>query len=230
MSTRTIMRRTLAAALAPALAAVICTSAPASATPDTHTPFGTEALNPSADYTADTASPDQAKAVSDAITSGRVDTKASKDLIDIDNTLVTPIPGEGTLSYTPLAIAGAEYSNITILFDSEGEVTHYTESHLRELSENSGGVKSWANGNLVQDRVVTAPEDAFADISPQDLGSAWAELNRCLSSAGIPAWIVAAAGVVCSLGSVPGIVACLTTLGVGAGTAGWCGASAIDAW
>lgn len=52
------------------------------------------------------------------------------------------------------------------------------------------------------------------------------ELNSCLASAGIPAWVVAAATAAGSVGSWPGLAAYMLASGVAGGTVGFCLAKA----
>ncbi|WP_146743796.1 hypothetical protein [Corynebacterium heidelbergense] len=131
-----------------------------------------------------------------------------------------------TLVMIPIINEGIEYSNISVVFSNQGDIAGYNESHFVEKPSTSGHVTSWSNGKKIQDKDVSAPQGGIT--SPRSVGDAISELNRCLSAAGIPAWIVAAATAVRSYGSLPGYIACLTAAGVGGGTAGYCGASAWD--
>ena len=129
-----------------------------------------------------------------------------------------------TLAMVPLKNEGLEYSNLSIVFSHNGDIIDYSESHFVEKTQTSGHVTAWKNGDKVRDQQVSVPEGEV--IEPQSVGDAVRELNRCLSAAGIPAWVVAAATAVCSFGSLPGYIACLVAAGVGGGTAGYCGAAA----
>lgn len=127
----------------------------------------------------------------------------------------------------PITDDGSQHSNLTVLIDDDNNVMTYTEAHFTTFTEFSGHMTLWHDGTMVQDRFVTAPHN---DISPQGFNEAYDALNRCLSNAGVPAWIIAAAGFVCTLGSIPGVIACLVASGVGGYTAGKCARAAVDAW
>lgn len=129
-----------------------------------------------------------------------------------------------TMVMVPIKNEGTQYSNLTLILDGQDKVLSYGEAHFAEKSRISGHVTSWTDGKKTIDRDVYAPTNE--GVETQGIGDAISELNRCLSAAGIPAWIVAAATAVCSFGSIPGYIACLTAAGVGGGTAGYCGAAA----
>lgn len=125
-----------------------------------------------------------------------------------------------TLVIVALQDVGLEYSNLTVVLNEVGQIAGYSEAHF-DGDEDSGHVTAWLNGEKVRDDDVVSNGG-----TDRSVGDAVSELNRCLSDAGIPAWIIAAATAVCSFGSLPGYIACLTAVGVGGGTAGYCVGSA----
>lgn len=110
--------------------------------------------------------------------------------------------------------------------DPEGQVQDYTEGHFKEISSTSGRVTVYQNGKLASDRISEAKEDPIP-VTTYGIKDAIGELNSCLSAAGIPAWVVAAATAACSAaGGWAGILACYTAAGVAGGTVGYCSGKA----
>ncbi|WP_392507513.1 hypothetical protein ACF3NT_11270 [Naumannella halotolerans] len=117
-------------------------------------------------------------------------------------------------------------SNFTVAFDaSSGEVVQTAEAHLKQTSESSGIAKMWKDGVSVVDKEFTN-RDAL-NLGPTADGFI-ERLNRCLSNAGIPAWLLAAAAAGCGLGPAAAKIACIVALGIGAGTASYWVRYALD--
>lgn len=115
----------------------------------------------------------------------------------------------------PILNEGMTQSNLTVTFDSSMAMTSYTEAHFVELSRNSGRVTVWNDGVLTNDKVSRSDGPAI-----QPLGF-WSDFNSCLASAGIPAWLIAGLGFLCSA-TGPGFAACVIAAGIGSGTVGFC--------
>lgn len=114
--------------------------------------------------------------------------------------------------YIATAKLGDDYDNISAQVTEAFDIVSYTEAHFTELPEQNGGhALIYQDGELLVD-------DFFSNAVST---ASWSELNSCLSSAGIAAWLVAAAMVACSA-SGPGLVVCLIGAGIGAGTVGYC--------
>lgn len=129
----------------------------------------------------------------------------------------------------PLDNEGTQWSNLTVTFDSEGKISGYTEGHFTELSETSGKVTVYNDGQLITDKVSVAQPDPI-QVTTFSIGDAVRELNSCLSAAGIPAWIVAGASAACTaVGGWAGILACYAAAGVAGGTVGYCAGKAAKA-
>lgn len=107
---------------------------------------------------------------------------------------------------------------------NEGEVRDYTESHFYPISDTSGRVAIYQNGELASGEVHQAEKKTT---STRGIRDAVGELNRCLSAAGIPTWIVAGASAACSaVGGWLGILSCYAAAGVASATVGYCAGSA----
>lgn len=172
---------------------------------------------------------EQRAAIDSTISDGDISLNTDSNNLAIDEAIAAEDSENQTLVMIPIKNEGTEYSNLSIVLDGEQELLSYSEAHFVEKDSSSGHVTAWVDGKKTIDRVVDSSEATNDDgVQPQGLNEAFGELNRCLASAGIPAWIIAAATTVCSFGSVPGIIACMTALGVGGGTAGYCGAAAWD--
>ncbi|KAB3523099.1 hypothetical protein GC425_02825 [Corynebacterium sp. zg254] len=169
-------------------------------------------------------SPEQRSTIKSAVNNGDLKVQTDNSNLYYDGAKASVNSKGDTLVMIPIKNEGMEYSNLSVILSSSGDIANYSESHFIEKTQTSGHVTAWNNGNKVKDQEVSAPQDATT--AARSVGDAVSELNRCLSAAGIPAWVVAAATAVCSFGSLPGYIACLTAAGVGGGTAGYCGASA----
>ena len=134
---------------------------------------------------------------------------------------------EGTLVVTvPLKNEGTQWSNLTVALNQDQEIENYTEAHFYELSDTSGRVTVYQDGELTTDRVSEAKEEPVR-VTTFGLRDAVGELNSCLSAAGIPAWVVAGATAACSaFGGWAGLLACYTASGVAGGTVGYCAGKA----
>ncbi|HJD69113.1 MAG TPA: hypothetical protein K8V54_05170 [Corynebacterium kroppenstedtii] len=168
----------------------------------------------------------QSAKISEAITRGELTLHTDPSNLSLPEAKAATNSNGETLVIVPIRNEGTEYSNLSVVFSESGNIAGYSEAHFFEKTATSGHVTAWSNGDKVEDEDVSASQSEA--ISPRSAGDAISELNRCLSAAGIPAWVVAAATAVCSFGSLPGYIACLTAAGVGGGTAGYCGASAWD--
>lgn len=166
----------------------------------------------------------QASKIESAVENGALKLHTNASNLFFDGAKASTNSKGETLVMVPIKNEGMEYSNLSVVFSHKGDIAEYTEWHFVEKTQTSGHVTAWKDGEKVKDEVVSAPEGVTG--APRSIGDAVSELNRCLSSAGIPSWIVAAATAVCSLASAPGIIACLTAAGVGGATAGYCVASA----
>lgn len=128
----------------------------------------------------------------------------------------------------------SEHSNLTVLFNQSRGITGYVEAHFDSHSDFAGHMMLWHDGQLVENRSITlspASDIAFNDENtPLGFNEAYHALNTCLADAGVPAWIIAAAGFVCTLATIPGVIACLVASGVGGYTAGKCARAAVGAW
>lgn len=166
------------------------------------------------------------EAISVAISSGAIALQVDSDEVDFAASTSTVNEAGETLVMLPLRNIGSEYSNVLVALDESGQILNYAESHFTSYDEKSGHAKIWQDGELTVDGDFS---DEDAPLQTRGVGDAISALNDCLSAAGIPAWVVAAATAVCSFGSLPGYIACLTAAGVGGGTAGYCAAAAWDA-
>ncbi|WP_315186713.1 hypothetical protein [Corynebacterium durum] len=166
--------------------------------------------------------------VDKAIDSGSVKVATEKKNLAVDKAITAENKEGQTLVMIPIINVGSKYSNLTLVLDtSSKKVEAYKEAHFFEESATAGRAVIWEDGKQIKDeRVEATKEDLEKANAEEGIGDAISELNRCLSEAGIPAWIIAAAGFACSLASLPGYIACLVAAGVGGGTAGYCGASA----
>ena len=126
--------------------------------------------------------------------------------------------GENTIVTVPLANEGTQWSNLTAVYNPNGDLQTFSEGHFTAHTASSGHAVIYSNGTKVTDKDVAAPDVAVA----VGVGDAISELNSCLSAAGIPAWVVAAATAACSTTGWVGIAACYTAAGVGGGTVGYC--------
>lgn len=122
-----------------------------------------------------------------------------------------------------------EFSNLTLQLNGTSSVAHYAETHVTAIDDESGHVRALQDGVVTVDRIFhnsDAPgadvEEASGEFSTMDhkLGF-WRALNRCLSNAGLPAWLVAFAMMACGSNPV-GAVICLIGAGIGVGTAYFC--------
>lgn len=125
--------------------------------------------------------------------------------------------GANTVVTVPLANEGSQWSNLTAVYDTAGQLQTFSEGHFTEHNATSGHALIYSDGAKVTDKDVTA-----SNVSTRSIGDAIGELNNCLSAAGIPAWVVAAATAACSTTGWVGIAACYTAAGVGGGTVGYC--------
>ena len=125
--------------------------------------------------------------------------------------------GANTIVTVPLANEGSQWSNLTAVYNSSGDLQTFSEGHFTAHSATSGHALIYSDGVKVTDKDVTAN-----NVSTRSIGDAIGELNNCLSAAGIPAWVVAAATAACSTTGWVGIAACYTAAGVGGGTVGYC--------
>ena len=171
---------------------------------------------------------DQKAVVEKAIKTEEISLGTKTSNLALDRAVTAENRNGEVLVMIPITNEGSEYSNLTLMLDSTGQsVESYKEAHFFEETENSGRAVIWDNGKKIKDERVEATASDVDDYTTEGVGDAISELNRCLAAAGIPAWIIAAAGFVCSFASLPGFIACLIAAGVGGGTAGYCG---IAAW
>ncbi len=162
--------------------------------------------------------------VTDSIESGSV--KVNTDLAALDFSRMTQIAANGERHVTiPLAVGGTPFSTLQLVVDRDNEVTDYSEVHFTEYTPDSGHVTKWSKDQVVLDQDFTAATDRAIK---RGIGDAIGELNSCLSSAGIPAWMIAAVIVACKPIMGPGLAACLVAGGVGAATAAYCQGRAIS--
>lgn len=124
------------------------------------------------------------------------------------------------------------------------------ESHAKTYSDTRGHLTSYTNGQLSFDEDIaavmrttqTADGECHTAVPAMMDGAAaapavaagrqagfWGTLDSCLSSAGVPAWLVAAALVACGSTGPAGVVVCLIGAGIGAGTAYYCFLEALNA-
>lgn len=119
-----------------------------------------------------------------------------------------------------------EFSGLSVTFDKTGEVVQYYETQLYQLSENSGTVQSWLNGDLIVDETISVEESKNYDdgiVSPLS----FSEFNDCLSSQGVSSWAIAvlsiACGAICAGTAGVGCAPCLyAASSIAGGTIGWC--------
>lgn len=169
-------------------------------------------------------SPDQVSEVKAAIDGGDLKLHTDTSNLSFDRAIVSTNSKGETLAMVPIKNEGMDIGNFSVVFSNSGDIVDYSETHFVEKTKTSGHITNWRDGKLALDQDAYALEsDGTADRSVQD---ALAELNRCLSSAGIPAWVFGVASIACSFGSLPGYIACLTAAGAAGGTAGYCGAGA----
>lgn len=107
-------------------------------------------------------------------------------------------------------------SNVTVALEGS-EIVATSETHLKEVSDDSGHAAIWRDGEKVVDDVFSGDDTAV-----QTFGFSGKKLNDCLSGAGVASWIVAATGVSCGVPEVATKIACIIGLGVTAGTASYC--------
>lgn len=145
--------------------------------------------------------------------------------IDWDKSAVTSIDGQSLVS-VPLKNSESEWSNISFHFDEDAQLVGYAEAHFTPLSNTSGKAEVYQDGKIVINDIFEAEDNGMTFYGIKD---AIGELNSCLSAAGIPAWIVAAASVACSAaGGWAGIIACYTAAGIFGGTVGYCAGKAAQ--
>lgn len=172
--------------------------------------------------------PEQREAIDSALARGDISVNTDVENLAVGEAIVAENAENQNLVMIPIKNEGTEYSNLTLVLDENQRILSYSEAHFVEEDSTSGHVTSWTDGEKTLDRTVDASEvPAEGDPGTEGVPEAIDRLNDCLSAAGIPAWVVAAATAVCSFGSLPGYIACLTAAGVGGGTAGYC---AGEAW
>ncbi|WP_280403412.1 hypothetical protein [Nocardia brasiliensis] len=148
------------------------------------------------------------------------------DVRNLDFDKMTSIPNNGTrVIEIPISYIGSRYSNIRAVVNNRNRVIDYAEAHFTERSPDHGHAAVWSNGKPVLDRDLFASGDR---IVRRGVGDALTELNACLSSAGIPAWLIAGVMAACRTVIGPGLAACLIAGGVGAATAAFCQGRAIS--
>lgn len=131
------------------------------------------------------------------------------DSLDFDSQMVKVLP-EGTYVVS-IPIRGPTVphgASVAVLFDSDFVRTGMIENQLHSISDTSGTVQSWVDGELIYDETVTAENATADDSDPQARGMNWGKLNSCLASAGVPAWVAAGLSNICA-------IACLITAGAG---------------
>lgn len=116
---------------------------------------------------------------------------------------------------------GVYASNLGAFVAPDGTVAQRTELAIQG-DDTSGTVRMWVDGEKTLDRVVTNPDSGL--ITPQ---FSWSKFNRCLSSAGIPGYVITALTIACAavcVGTVGvGCVACIAAAaGIFGGTVGYC--------
>ncbi len=170
------------------------------------------------------ASETASQALVSSIRSGSIDIHTDVRNLDFEN--MTSTPGNGArVIEIPITHSGSTYSSLRAVMDNRNNVTDYTESHFTQYSPVHGHASVWSNGRTVLDRDLFAVGDK---ILKRGVGEAVNELNSCLSSAGIPAWLIAGVIVACRTVIGPGLAACLIAGGVGAATAAFCQGRAVS--
>ena len=156
------------------------------------------------------------------ISSGKITLNTDANNLDWAN--IEVIEQEGKIaSVIPILNDGDSWSNLAIYFSSDRTIESYIESHFTTLNTSSGHVKIYSNGVAITDSVFTNDDLKQNSTSFRGIPDAVNELQKCLSEAGIPAWVVAGASAACSLGGGwAGITACYTAAIVGGGTVGYC--------
>lgn len=162
--------------------------------------------------------------ITDSIESGAV--KVNADLAALDFAHTTQTVTDGALRVTiPVATGGTPFSSLQFVVDRDNEVTDYSEVHFTANTPDSGHVTTWSKDQVVLDQDFTTASDRAIK---RGIGDAISELNACLSSAGIPAWVITAALVACRPVIGPGLAACLIAGGVGSATAAYCQGRAVS--
>ncbi|MFI6165903.1 hypothetical protein ACIBCN_03865 [Nocardia sp. NPDC051052] len=162
--------------------------------------------------------------ITDAIESGSV--KVNADLAALDFPHMTQTAARGELRVTVrVATGGTPFSNLQLVVNRDNEVTDYSEVHVTEYTPDSGHVTTWSKDRVVLDQDFAAAADRAIK---RGIGDAISELNSCLSSAGIPAWLITAVMLTCRVAVGPGLAACLIAGGVGEATAAYCQGRAIS--
>lgn len=130
---------------------------------------------------------------------------------------------DGNIFVSDRIEGAAEGSVITVVMTPGGELVTTYQITLEEISESSGVLKTYVDGQLDKDQVVYAPEDGGVASRGMD----WGGLNDCLSNAGIASWAIAglsiACGAACAATAGAGCIACLTAASSATGgTIGYC--------
>lgn len=167
------------------------------------------------------------ESLKEEILKGNVKVHTETANFDWDNAYVGELDGKNVVT-VPLLNVGDGWSNFTAYYSEDQTIEDYTEGYFKQLSEDSGSVKIFLNGMLATDGVFkdsdapSTPENSGRATSVMGVKDAIAELNSCLSAAGIPAWLVAGAAALCSTTGWAGILACYAGAGIAGGTVGYC--------
>lgn len=130
------------------------------------------------------------------------------------------VQADGGLIYSASRVTETGGRTIAVSLDEDLRATQVTATRLERTADGDRvRVRTWIDGEPAPSRTLSLDGAASSNRGVV----AWTRaLNRCLSSAGISAWVVAAAMVACGIASPAAVVLCLIGVGVGAGTASYC--------
>lgn len=123
-------------------------------------------------------------------------------------------------------------SNVSIALKG-GSIQQVVESHFSTVSAGSGLARVWRDGRVIVDGLFSVSSPSGRGVyldggSGRTQGFSLDKVNRCLSNAGVPAWLVAAAGFACGIPEPATKIICIIGLGIGAGTLSFCVRYAFD--
>ncbi|CUR55324.1 conserved exported hypothetical protein [metagenome] len=155
--------------------------------------------------------------VEDVVNFGDVDLHVTQDQFPaLAEAQVAELATGEVLATIPIKGDVAEPSNITAIFNENGELESLNESLFRPVGKDSGRLTMWRDGELVFDMMADSdgnswePNSAPPEASDQIelVNSQWWHFNKCLTQAGVSQWAITLIGIACG-------VACAATLGAG---------------
>lgn len=112
-------------------------------------------------------------------------------------------------------------SSVNVFFDSAGIVIGKVEFSFISVSADSGQVRTWLDGRLLVDQVVSASDTPESIAPAYKKGDWWGNFLLCMNTAGVAGWLVTAISIACgAICVVTAGAGCLVCLAAAAGTAG----------